>query len=186
MKVINLFKNENELIKQAKKQNNKAQYKLYSKYAPKMLSVCRMYTKDTQYAEDVMVTGFTKVFKHINKYNNKGSFEGWIRRIMINESINFIRTKKEIVLVDTWHDNQQHACSNLNNLETQDIQNLIDQLPPGYRAVFNLYIIEGYKHHEIAKLLNISEGTSKSQLSHARKLLQKQLNQLNNFKNDAK
>ena len=181
MKVINLHQEENEVIALAVNNNRQAQQWIYMKYSPKMLSVCRQYIKDLQLAEDVMITAFMKVFVNLSRFENKGSFEGWIRRIMVNECISFIRVQKKISFVE----DEIFFEESFNNIEShfsiEDIQNLIDSLPDGYKMVFNLYVIEGYKHQEIASLLGISEGTSKSQLSHARKMLQEQINKFKNY-----
>lgn len=144
-----------------------------------MLSVCRQYINDIHHAEDVMVTGFTKVFKHLSSFKNEGSFEGWIRRIMIREAISFLRTQKNVTFyTDELPENNSTVLTSDNELEVNDIQLLIDELPEGYRIVFLMYAVEGYKHHEIATVLNISEGTSKSQLFKARKMLQQKITQL--------
>jgi RNA polymerase sigma-70 factor (ECF subfamily) len=148
-----------------------------------MLSVCRQYVKDVHQAEDVMITSFMKVFTSLKNFEHKGSFEGWIRRVIINECISFIRVHKKVKFIE----DETYFEETYNNIESQlsidDIQSLIDSLPDGYKMVFNLYVIEGYKHHEIAMMLGINEGTSKSQLSHARKMLQDQINKLKNYSN---
>jgi RNA polymerase sigma-70 factor, ECF subfamily len=183
MKVINLHQEEKELINLAIDNNRQAQQLIYSKFSPKMLSVCRMYMKDLQQAEDVMITAFMKVFTNLKDFEHKGSFEGWIRRIMINECISNIRVKKKIHFIEE----ENYTKEVHNNIESQfsveDLQFLIDNLPEGYKMVFNLYAIEGFKHHEIAKMLGINEGTSKSQLSHARKMLQTQIIKFKNYSN---
>ncbi|TGD57758.1 RNA polymerase sigma factor [Flavobacterium humi] len=183
MKVINLHQEEKELIRLAVENNRHAQQKIYSKYSPKMLSVCRQYIKDVHQAEDVMITAFMKVFTSLGNFEHKGSFEGWIRRTMINESISFIRVQKQVKFIE----DECYFEESFNDIESrfsvEDLQFLIDNLPDGYKMVFNLYAIEGFKHQEIAKMLNISEGTSKSQLSHARKMLQEQIGKLKNYDN---
>ena len=180
MKVIQLHKNETQLIQRAAKQNREAQHVLYELHAPKMLSVCRYYIKDVHQAEEAMLNGFFKVFKYLKTFKNQGSFEGWVRRIMVREAISFLREKKAIEFA-TEDEYIEHDYSNniKTNIEVAEIQQLIDSLPEGYKMVFVMYAIEGYKHHEIAELLNISDGTSKSQLFKARKLLQQQIKQLN-------
>jgi RNA polymerase sigma-70 factor (ECF subfamily) len=186
MKVINLHQAEKELIALAVGNNRHAQHQIYSNYAPKMLSACRQYIKDLHQAEDCMITAFMKVFTNLKNFEHKGSFEGWIRRIMINECISYIRAAKKIKFIDDDPDFYRNEES-FNNIESQfsvdDIQFLIDKLPDGYRMIFNLYAIEGFKHHEIASMLEISEGTSKSQLSHARKMLQHTINKEKNYEN---
>jgi RNA polymerase sigma-70 factor (ECF subfamily) len=186
MRVINLHQDEHNLIKQAKGGNRQAQQRIYQQFSPKMLGVCRQYVRDVQLAEDVMITAFMKVFVHLENFEFKGSFEGWIRRIMVNESISFLRVQKKTeFLEDTFYqESSSEVAEGL--LSIEDLQLLIDQLPDGYRMIFNLYVIEGYKHHEIAKMLEINEGTSKSQLSHARKMLQLKINALNQLQNGSK
>ncbi|WP_246073314.1 RNA polymerase sigma factor [Formosa sediminum] len=179
LKVIQLHKNQNELIKKASQNNREAQQALYDWHAPKMLSVCRYYIKDIHHAEEAMLNGFLKVFTQLKSFENKGSFEGWVRRIMVRESISFLRQKKQFVFAEVSEDIIEITpLSSEENLEVDDIQNLIDQLPEGYKMVFIMSAIEGYKHHEIAQILKISEGTSKSQLFKARQMLQQQLNTL--------
>jgi RNA polymerase sigma-70 factor (ECF subfamily) len=176
MKIISLHQDETEVIKLAVENNRQAQQQIYSRFSSKMLSVCRQYIKDIQLAEDVMITAFMKVFTSLNKFEHKGSFEGWVRRIMVNECISYLRVQKKVKFVE----DEVYVEESFNATESQfsidQIQFLIDALPDGYKMVFNLYAIEGYKHNEIAKMLGINEGTSKSQLSHARKMLQTQIN----------
>lgn len=183
MKVIILHQEEKELIELAVENNRHAQHQIYSKFSPKMLSVCRQYIKDLHQAEDVMITAFMKVFSNIKNFKHEGSFEGWIRRIMINECISYIRVQKKVMFIE----DENYFEESFNNVESQfsveDLQFLIDSLPDGYKMVFNLYAIEGYKHQEIAIMLGISEGTSKSQLSHARKMLQSNINKLKKYEN---
>jgi RNA polymerase sigma-70 factor (ECF subfamily) len=183
MKVINLHQDEQTIIKMAIDQNRFAQQKIYSSYSSKMLSVCRQYIKDLHLAEDVMITAFMKVFTHLKNFEHKGSFEGWIRRIMINESISYIRVKKQVKFIEDETFFEERYNDIEGKFSMDDIQFLIDGLPDGYRMVFNLYVIEGYKHHEIGELLGISEGTSKSQLMHARRMLQYQITKLRNYTN---
>jgi RNA polymerase sigma-70 factor (ECF subfamily) len=183
LKVIALYREENDLIRLAAENNRHAQQQVYSKHAGKMLGVCRQYIKDVHQAEDVMITAFMKVFANLKNFEHKGSFEGWIRRIMVNECISCLRVQKKV----SYLEDEFYVEDTFNNIESgfsvDDIQSLIDGLPNGYKMVFNLYAIEGYKHQEIAKMLGISEGTSKSQLSHARKMLQEQVNKQKNYVN---
>lgn len=180
LKIIQLYKNEPDLIRKAIQNNREAQHTLFEMHAPKMLSVCRYYISDLQHAEEAMLNGFFKVFTKLKNYNHKGSFEGWIRKIMVRESISFIRGLKKI----EFPVEEIEATDSSNNIDinigVSEIQHLIDGLPEGYRMVFVMYAIEGYKHSEIAQELHISEGTSKSQLFKARKRLQAQLKVLNN------
>jgi RNA polymerase sigma factor (sigma-70 family) len=174
-KILSLFSQEAQLIKALKKEDSKAQRQVYDKYSTRMLGLCFRYICDEMAAEDVMVEGFLKVFSKIDQFNSDGSFEGWIRRIMVNESLGYLRKQKRIL-----EDNLSDEANNIpdyvqadQNLDTQELLDLIERLPTGYRTVFNLYAIEGYAHIEIAEMLGISESTSKSQLHRARALLQK-------------
>ena len=140
-----------------------------------------MYVKDVQQAEDVMITAFMKAFTNLKNFQHNGSFEGWIRRIVVNECISFLRVNKKVSFIDDGFCNEETTTDNECELASDDIQLMIDNLPEGYKMVFNLYAIEGYKHKEIAGMLGINEGTSKSQLSHARKILQQQINATKKF-----
>ena len=149
-----------------------------------MLSVCRRYVKDLHFAEDVMVMGFVKVFKHLPEYRFDGSFEGWMRRIMANTAIDSIRkSKKDPMLTDNDEDFRLGGENPMVVQEEVDLMELkaevaleaINSLSPAYRAVFNLYVMEDYSHKEIAEILGISEGTSKSNLSKAKANLQRVL-----------
>tara|TARA_R110000796_G_scaffold41772_4_gene103508 strand:- start:89730 stop:90293 length:564 start_codon:yes stop_codon:yes gene_type:complete len=180
LKIISFYTNEKLLIKKAIAGNSQAQKYLYEKSAPKMLSVCRQYIKDHDFAEDVMVIGFVKVFKYLHTFKFEGSFEGWMRRIMIRESITYLRKKQFVVFDDDiFERNTQTHISVSSDLDVEQIQMLIDKLPEGYKMVFVLYAVEGYKHSEIAEMLQITESTSKSQLFKARRMLQEQLKEQN-------
>lgn len=184
LKVIQLYKNEVQLIKKAVRNHREAQRMLYDLHAPKMLSVCRYYISDVQHAEDIMLNGFFKVFTKLKDFKNEGSFEGWIRRIMIRESISFLRKQKKVEFLTDEIEVYDVFTNNIKTeMEVEEIQLLIDNLSEGYRIVFVMYAIEGYKHSEIAEVLSITEGTSKSQLFKARKVLQQQLNILNKTSN---
>lgn len=183
MKVINLHEEEQELIRLAIGRNRHAQQKLYQKHAPKMLGVCRQYVRDMHQAEDVMITAFMKVFTNLASFEAKGSFEGWIRRIMVNECLSFLRASKRIGFLEDTPYKEPGFNDIESGLSVDDIQSLIDGLADGHRTIFNLYCIEGYKHKEIAGMLGISEGTSKSQLSVARAKLQEQLAKHKNYSN---
>jgi RNA polymerase sigma-70 factor (ECF subfamily) len=175
------FTSEIELIAACRNNDRQAQQVLFQKTAGKMLSVVKRYITNTAEAEDTLMEGFVKVFSKLDQYQGGGSFEGWIRRIMVNEALMSIRKNKDRypVDIDAAFD-IAHPDETLMQLGLQEIENLIASLPTGYRTIFNLYAIEGYSHAEIAQLLAISEGTSKSQLSRARTLLQNQLTALQN------
>lgn len=186
MKIIPLHNQTNQLIADAIQQKREAQQELFELYSPKMLGVCRQYVKDAHHAEDLLLSGFLKVFTHLSKFKYEGSFEGWIRRIMVNTCISYLRKKNPIQLTDEDFVFNDQATQSLESTEVEDIQKMIDGLPVGYKMVFNLYAVEGYKHAEIANQLGITESTSKSQLFKARKWLQAQYLQLNNTVNGDK
>lgn len=165
------------LIEGCRKKHPKSQRELYEKFSGKMFAVCLRYIKEETEAEDVLVKGFMKIFDKIDQFQGDGSFEGWIRRIMVNESLQYIRRNKNVYMqVDI--ENARYEV-NLEAIESQlaadDLLCLIGKLPVGYRTVFNLYAIEGYSHQEIADMLQISVNTSKSQLSRARNVIQREL-----------
>jgi len=168
---------ETDLLKACKKQNAKAQRELYDKYAASMLGLCRRYIHGDHEAEDVMINGFMKVFSNIDSFEGKGSFEGWMKRIMINEALGYIRKHKAMYLeTDIEAADKEPDFDKMSSaLETKDLMKMIEELPSGYRTIFNLYAIEGYSHKEIGQLVGINENTSKSQLSRARVQLQKKL-----------
>lgn len=150
---------------------------LYKTYASKMFGVCLRYFKKKADAEDCLQEGFIKVFNYIDTYKGVGSFEGWIRKIMVNTAINSFKSnqkfndQKELDEIDNFFP----VHNETDNFSAEYLNSLIHNLPEGYRIVFNLYAIEGYSHKEISSILNISEGTSKSQLSRARAILQQKL-----------
>lgn len=184
LKVIQLYKNEAELIKKAMDNNRDAQRVLFDLHSPKMLSVCRYYIRDAHHAEEVMLNGFFKVFTNLKGFKNEGSFEGWIRRIMVRESLSYLRQKKPMEFGSETLEMNEDLENHINSeMAVEEIQDLIDNLPAGYKMVFVLYAIEGYKHKEIALMLNITEGTSKSQLFKARKKLQENIKILNKASN---
>ena len=170
-----IYTNESDLVNACKKGDSKAQGELFKKYAGKMLSVCKRYVGAQMEAEEVLMEGFMTVFSKISDFKEVGSFEGWIRRIMVNESLMLIR-KRKVIWVE-WEEREElsEPESVLFDLEAAEILQMIHQLPDGFKTVFNLYAIEGYSHQEIAEMLGISVGTSKSQLSRARVLLQKNI-----------
>lgn len=169
-----------ELIKEAKQGSTAAQKYLFDQWAEKMLMVCRRYVKNPEDAEELLLDGFYKFFKAINSFNYKGdaALYAWIKRIMINECLMFLRKKNVFTIVtDATAEEIYLQEDALDKLSAGEIFNLIVQLPVGYRTVFNLHVIEGMVHSEISEKLGIAEGTSKSQLSKAKRLLQKLLSQ---------
>jgi len=181
-----LHNKQKSLIKKAIDNNREAQQQLFEQHSPKMLGVCRQYVKDMHHAEDLMLQGFFKVFTNLHKFKHEGSFEGWVRRIMVNTCISYLRKKNLVDLSDEDFVFNDAGTENLENTTVEDIQKLIDKLPEGYKMVFNLFAIEGYKHSEISEKLGISESTSKSQLFKARKLLQQNYYKMNTVSNGVK
>jgi len=163
---------EREIIKGCKSKKRKAQKMLYDRYAPVLFGICRRYIRQNEDAEDVLLETFYKIYSNIGQYGFKGSFEGWMKRIAINESLMFLRKNKNPYLRAELNDIFVEGSPNVEELLfEQDVMKLLEQLPVGYRTVFNLYVIEGYKHREIAEQLGISINTSKSQLIQAKRKL---------------
>ncbi|NIK74267.1 RNA polymerase sigma-70 factor (ECF subfamily) [Thermonema lapsum] len=167
---------EASLLAAVRKGNEKAMSALYERHAAKMMAVCRRYLPMPE-AEDAFLEGFQRVFQHIEQYKGEGNFEGWMRRIFVNQCLQYLRRKSLLLTIETegtdaLADELQLPEEALSQLEAEYLMKLLERLPKGCRTVFNLYAIEGFTHAEIASMLNISEGTSKSQLAKARKMLQ--------------
>jgi RNA polymerase sigma factor (sigma-70 family) len=171
------YHQEEQWIRACQKGEAAAQRLVYDKYARRMLGVCLRYVADPFEAEDVMISGFMKVFDKVGQFKGEGSFEGWIRKIMVNEALSHLRRSKSIYLETDLEkaDYEPDYQSLSSHLEEADLLRMIQRLPTGYKTVFNLYAIEGYSHKEIAEMLQINEGTSKSQLCRARVMLQQYL-----------
>jgi len=163
----------NELLNRLKEQDRVAQKWLYERYSPLMFSVCRRYLRAREDAEEALVSGFFKVFSQVESYSGTGSFEGWIRRIMVNECLMMLRKNQPLTFPGDESEipDRVDSFSIEADISAREILELLDQLPPGYRTVFNLYVIEGFKHIEIAEILGISINTSKSQLILAKEKL---------------
>ena len=159
--------------------DRRMQQELYNRFAPKMYGVCLRYTGNGDDAQDVLQDGFVKVFRKLDSFRSEGSFEGWIRRVFVNTAIEHFRRKHYMQPVTEREENtlESKTLTALDGLSEKDILKLVQQLAPGYRAVFNLYVVEGYSHKEIAEMLDITEGTSKSQLSRAKVILQDMIKQ---------
>ena len=169
-----------QLIEDCKKQKSKAQRKMYNKYASMVMAVCLRYMSDRQRAEDMLQDSFVKLFEKIDKYDSTGSFDAWVRRLTANTCLDQLRKDKK-QLLDVHIDDVQITSKEstvLQQMNANDIMEIVRELPDGYRTVFNLYAVEGYPHKEIAEMLNISENTSKSQYSRAKKMLRDRLEEL--------
>jgi RNA polymerase sigma factor (sigma-70 family) len=169
------------LIKEAISGNRISQSKLYSLLAPKMFATCLWYAKNRPEAEDIMQEGFLKVFKYLHQYKSTGPLESWVKKIIIRTAIDKIKSSKQlhafVNISDATEDIEDNYAAEeiIERIGTKKLIEISQSLPPMYRMVFNLYVFEGLKHKEIAELLNITEGTSKSNLFDARKILQKKL-----------
>lgn len=169
-----------ELIARCLQGDHKAQESLYRQFAPRMYGVCLRFARNNFEADDILQDAFIKVFTHLNDFSHQGSFEGWIRRIVINTAINYYKSKireRDEISIDRAGGENDLETIDIDCMTRDDLLKIIRELPEGYRMVFNLYIIEGYNHQEIGKMLNISESTSKSQLSRARATLQEKIKQ---------
>lgn len=174
MGVDNQNISESDLIQGSIRGDRRMQELLYKTYSPKMYGVCLRYSGDADDAQDILQEGFVKVFRNLERFRGDGSFEGWIRRIFVNTAIEHYRRKVNMYPVTENQENtvEDKDWSALDRLAMKDLMEMIQQLSPGYRTVFNLYVVEGYTHKEIADMLGISEGTSKSQLARAKAILQ--------------
>ncbi|SHJ51238.1 RNA polymerase sigma-70 factor, ECF subfamily [Hymenobacter daecheongensis DSM 21074] len=166
-----------DLIAACRQGSVRAQKQLYEQFSGMMFGVCLRYLRRREDAEEVMLGGFAKVFRALDQYRHEGSFEGWIRRIMVNEALGQLRRKEPLHLaIDDSHTELAVTPAEAESqLNAADLLALLAELPAGYRTVFNMYAVEGFSHAEIAGMLGISEGTSKSQLSKARAMLQRRL-----------
>ena len=184
----NLNITESDLINGCLKDDRRMQEELYRRFSPRMYAVCLRYAGNAEEAQDILQEGFIKVFKKLESFRGEGSFEGWVRRIFVNTAIEHFRRKRYLQPVTEKEENtiEGKYLSALDGLAEKDILALVQQLSPGYRTVFNMYVIEGYSHKEIADMLNISEGTSKSQLSRAKVILQDMVRQFIENKNERK
>ena len=168
---------EKELIDGCLHRDKGYELALYQKYAGKMMTVCRLYARHKEEAEDLLQDAFIKVFANLSKFQSNGSLEGWIRRIVINTALKHVKKssfKNEEIGISDYRD-PSISETIISKLSADEIIKLIGKLPTGYKLVFNLYAIEGYSHKEIAELLEIKESTSRSQLVKARKMLKSQI-----------
>jgi RNA polymerase sigma-70 factor (ECF subfamily) len=166
---------ESRLIELCIKQENNAQEFLYKKYAPKFLALILRYVPRQADAEDILVEAFFKIFLKVDTYKKEGSFEGWMKRLVVNDCLMFLRKNKMITLGIEALDQTKMVDQPVVEKDIDAIKLIIDSLPNGYKIIFNLYVVEGFKHKEIAQLLGISVNTSKSQLIHAKRSIRKLL-----------
>lgn len=166
-----------QLLAKCIDKESKAQKELFDLFAPKMYTICLRYAQDGDEAKDMLQEGFIRVFGNLESFGHRGSFEGWVKRIFINTSIEFYRRNRKNQITDSLDDVADIAIDShtISALKAADLLKLVATLPKGYRTVFNLFVIEGFSHEEIARSLGISENTSKSQLHKARLYLQEQV-----------
>jgi RNA polymerase sigma-70 factor (ECF subfamily) len=173
---------EEDLIKGCLKRDRNFQQALYKRYAAKMLVVCSRYVNKRDDAEDILQEGFITVFEKLDQFRSEGSLEGWIRRVMVNKSIEHYRKATKMyttVNIDNTPDYEFLSSEDIiSNISSKELLELVQELTPVYRMIFNLYVFEGMKHKEIARQLGIAEGTSKSNLSDARAVLQRKVKRL--------
>ena len=174
----NQYISDNDLISGCIALDGKMQKELYNRFASRMYAVCLRYADNTEDAKDLLQDGFIKIYKNLNRFRAEGSFEGWVRRIFVNTAIEHYRRKLNLSIIGEKEDATitDSSIAALERLDEKDIIKLIQELSPGYRTVFNLYVIEGYSHKEIANILGVNEGTSKSQLARAKGILQTKVN----------
>lgn len=176
MREENLNMSDDELVEQCLEKDVKAQKLLFQRFAPKMMGVCLRYASSSIEAEDMLQEGLIKVFEKLKMYSGKGSLEGWIRRIVVNTALDIIRKNKKMKF-NTSIDDVEYSLKKeqyiIENLTVNDLMKILQTIPVGYRTVFNMYAIEGFSHKEIAEELGISVSTSKSQLSRARTVLKR-------------
>ena len=168
--------NETDLIQGCIRKNALAQHTLFEKYAGILMTICRRYAVGQSEAEDMLQEAFISIFSHISQFRSSGSFEGWLKRITVNAAIKILQRRKiKLIGISIDHHEVISSVNILSDLSAEDLLKLISQLPDGYRLVFNLYVIEGYTHEEIAKILKIKTATSRSQLSKARAMLKERI-----------
>ncbi|MDR1129571.1 MAG: sigma-70 family RNA polymerase sigma factor [Prevotellaceae bacterium] len=170
-----------QLIKECIKKDIRAQKQLYEKYASLMMSVCLRYVKDKDIAQNLLQDGFIKLFDKIHTYSGKGSFVGWMRKIFVNTSLEYLRHNdvlKHSMDIDVAFNIESEDESPIDKISADELMKCITELPDGFRTVFNMFAIEGYSHAEIAEMLGIQEGTSRSQYARARTLLQQKIMKL--------
>jgi RNA polymerase sigma-70 factor (ECF subfamily) len=175
-----------KLVKDCLKGKLQAQRELYELFAKQMLGVCYRYTRSVKDAEDVLQEGFVKVFHNLAQFKNEGELGGWIRRIMVNSALNFLKRNRRYQQEMYFTQEYLHPVADddpIIRIQAKELADLIRQLPHGYQVIFNLHAVEGYSHVEIGELLGINDGTSRSQYSRARNLL---ITWIENFSSDKK
>lgn len=181
------MQNPDKIIEGCRKMKKKSQKALYEIYSPVLYGMALRYSSDSSEADDILQDAFIKIFTNIKQYKGTGSFEGWIKKILVNSAIGYIRKYKKQHF-DDFNEINETRIKNFkideSDFTKEELMTAINKLPEGFRLIFNLYAIEGYKHKEIAEMLNIKTGTSKSQYSRARKILQHKLLEMQKMPNE--
>lgn len=172
------FSSEGDLLQGCLAGDRLAQRQLYEAYSGKFLALCLRYLKDREQAEDVMIQSFMKIFEKLTQFEAKGSFEGWMKRIVVTQALMALRSSPQLTVSLDEAEDSFDGPEEMTHLEAEELMELVRNLPLGYRTVFNLYAIEGYSHQEIGVLLGITESTSKSQLNRARSVLKEKITSL--------
>lgn len=173
-----------ELITQCKKQDAKAQGELYTQYNRILFAICLRYSPNYAEAEDNLQDAFLTIFKKVEQYNGKGSFEGWIKRITVNTVLQKYRKNRSFEIVDEGQiEDEEEMEVETDEIPLDYLLKIVQELPDRYRLVFSMYVMDGYQHKEIAEMLGISDGTSKSNLARARTILQKKIEDYNAHNN---
>ncbi len=175
---------ETQLVGQCMKGIARAQKELYDRFSPRMFSLCLRYASDADQAQDFLQDGFIKAFNNLGQWSGSGSFEGWLRRVIVNTALSILRKNRPLIAAEDISDMpmalQDNAVDVISTMSADELMAHVQALPDGYRIVFNLYVVEGYNHKEIAEKLGITESTSKTQLLRARAALQKKLKKKRN------
>lgn len=177
-----------DLVNRLKKKDKKAQKYLYDKYSALFYSMCIRYATNNDEAKDILQEGFVKIFRYIKQFSGKGSFEGWMKKIIVNNAINyyhkFLKYRYHDDINESYDIESDDNFYNESTFTYDELLQIINDLPIGYRTIFNMYAIEGYKHKEISEMLNISENTSKSQYHRAKKILQERLAKIKTYRDE--
>jgi RNA polymerase sigma-70 factor (ECF subfamily) len=178
--------NDTAIIEDCLKGKRHAQEALYKNFSKKMFATAFRYAGNMEIAQDILQDGFVKVFNNLKNYNGSGSLEGWIRRIVVNTSLDYLRKKTMLFSLNEFDMDVETTEDVSAKLNAADLMQMVSALPDGYRTIFNLYAIEGFSHREISEMLQVSEGTSKSQLARARNILKNKVLALENPRKNEK
>jgi RNA polymerase sigma-70 factor (ECF subfamily) len=175
-----LLNDDKDLLSRCLNREVAAEYQLYHRFAPRMYGICLRYGGNQMEAEEILQNGFMRLFSHLHQFRHEGSFEGWVQRIFVNTAINYYKSNLKYNLdVELSDDLGDHTSRDAMSLMSEnELLSVIQRLPSGYRTIFNMYVIENYQHNEIATILGIAEGTSKSCLHRAKTIIQRMLKEM--------